>query len=68
MNKSKKKRAHSNSFDSLCDKRNKALARVMYIMLRDEGKASEELNKALDVLTIVHTKATFEFASNSFTT
>lgn len=60
MNKSKKKPASRNSYESLCKKRDRALERVLNIWLRDDVKDPEELNKALDVLTIAHTKSTFE--------
>jgi hypothetical protein len=67
MKKSKKKRVSGNSYESLCKKRDTALERVVAIYLRDDVKDPDELNKALDVLTIAHTMSTFEFASNSFT-
>ncbi|RZN32308.1 hypothetical protein CWO90_13970 [Bradyrhizobium sp. Leo121] len=51
---------------SLYRKRDRALERVVDIWLRDE-EDPEELNKALDVLTVTHTMATFEFVSDSLT-
>jgi hypothetical protein len=62
MANSKKKRASRNSLDSLYRKRDRALGRVVGIWLRDVGEDPDELNKALDVLTLAHTTATFERA------
>jgi hypothetical protein len=42
------------SLDDLYLKRDKALERVVDIWLKDEGDDPEELNKALDVLTVAH--------------
>ena len=70
MNKSKKKRICRNSvhsFHSLYSERDRALERVMDLWLRNEPNGPDELNKAIDVLTIAHTKATFDWASRSFT-
>jgi hypothetical protein len=61
-----KKRANRNSLDSLYRKRDRALGRVVGIWLRNVGEDPDELNKALDVLTVAHATATFEFASGSF--
>jgi predicted RecB family endonuclease len=54
------------SLDDLYRQRDRALARVVAVWMRDRGEESEQLNKALDVLTIAHAKVTFEFASGSF--
>jgi hypothetical protein len=50
-----------------CDRgnRDEALGRVLEIWLNDE-RDPEELDKALDVLTLAHTKANFDFCSQSF--
>jgi hypothetical protein len=45
--------------------RDEALGRVVEIWLNDE-RDPEELDKALDVLTLAHTKANFDFCSQSF--
>ena len=44
--------------------RSSALQRV--VALWEQGADSEELMKALDILAIAHTAATFEWASGSF--
>lgn len=51
--------------DSLWQKRDEALDRVVEIWM-DEEIDPEELNKALDVLAVAHATATFEHASGSF--
>jgi hypothetical protein len=61
-----KMKKHLVSLDDLYLKRNEALERVVNLWLNSEGKESEELNKALDVLAVAHATATFEFASGSF--
>ena len=66
MMKSTKKHTSRNSLESLYRKRHRALERVVDVWLKDECEDSEELNKALDVLTVAHLTATFEFASSSF--
>jgi hypothetical protein len=45
--------------------RDQALERVVDIWLNDE-RDPEKLDKALDVLTFAHTKATFDFHSQGF--
>jgi hypothetical protein len=52
--------------DNLWRKRDEALERVIEIWLDEEKDTDEELNKALDVLTVAHATATFEHASGSF--
>jgi hypothetical protein len=61
----KKKRTERNSLDTLYRKRDRALERVVAIWEKSGGstEGSDELNRALDVLTIAHTTATFEWAS-----
>jgi predicted RecB family endonuclease len=54
------------SLDDLYRKRDRALARVVAVWMRDRGEESEQLNKALDVLTVAHATVAFEFASGSF--
>lgn len=51
--------------DSLLQKRDEALERVVDIWLTDNAEP-EELDRALDVLTVAHATATFEHASGSF--
>jgi hypothetical protein len=51
--------------DDLCLKRDEALERVVEIYSKGYDE-EEELNKALDVLTVAHIKATFEQFSTSF--
>ena len=58
----KHKRSTRDPVDALYRKRNKALQRVM-ALCKDPDIEEEELNKALDVLTIAHTAVTFEWAS-----
>jgi hypothetical protein len=53
------------SLAALYRERNSALERVVALWEQDGGEDSDELNKALDVLAIAHTAATFEWASNS---
>jgi hypothetical protein len=62
MRKSKTKK--NTLLDCLYLDRDKALDRVVRICLTDRDP--DELNKALDVLTVAHARATFEFASGSF--
>jgi predicted RecB family endonuclease len=66
VNSNREKHASRDSLDDLYRKRDSALARVVAVWMRDRGEESEELNKALDVLTVAHATATFEFASSSF--
>jgi hypothetical protein len=62
MKQSKKKtRRKRDSLDTLYDKRDRALERVVAIWTRDLNEESVDLNKALDVLTLAHAAATFEF-------
>ena len=64
----KKKKVKRVSLDRLHDKRDRALERVITIWLKSGGPEEDpdELNKALDVLTVAHVTASFEFASGSF--
>jgi hypothetical protein len=59
----KKTRKKRDRFDILCDKRDRALDRVVKLWCESEpsNEGSEELNTALDVLTLAHAAATFEF-------
>lgn len=61
----KKKRTDHNSLDTLYRKRDRALERVIttWEQSGDSEEKTEELNRALDVLTMAHTAATFEWAS-----
>jgi hypothetical protein len=56
------------SLDALCLKRDKALERVVKLYLKDDYDEQEEdeMEKALDILTVAHIKATFEQFSSSF--
>jgi hypothetical protein len=66
MQKSKKRKRHEpNSLGTLYRKRDRALERVVAIWEKSEelDRDGEELNRALDVLTLAHTTATFEFVS-----
>jgi hypothetical protein len=51
----KKKRNERNSLDTLYRKRDRALERVIALWEKDQ-----DVNGALDVLTLAHTAATFE--------
>jgi hypothetical protein len=64
----KKRRNRRNSLDALYDKRDRALRRVVALCTKSEDHDDDpdELNKALDVLTVAHATATFDFASGSF--
>jgi len=66
--KNPKKQHKRISLDRLYDKRDRALERVVDIWLRsdDSNADPDELNKALDVLTVAHATATFEFIDGSF--
>ena len=68
MKSPKKKKHERDSLDRLYDQRDKALERVVDIFLRndDSNADPDELNRALDVLTLAHARATFDFASGSF--
>jgi hypothetical protein len=57
---------HERTLNNLYRKRDKALERVVEIFLKAEDADEDELNKALDVLTVAHTTATFEFVDASF--
>ena len=57
MGKSKKKKEVS--LDDLCLKRDKALERVVELA-RGYDEDEDELNRALDILTVAHIKAIFE--------
>jgi hypothetical protein len=52
----KKKRNERNSLDTLYRKRDRALERVVALWEKDQ-----DVNDALDVLTLAHTAATFKF-------
>jgi uncharacterized coiled-coil DUF342 family protein len=52
----KKTRKKRESLDTLYDKRNRALERVVALWEKDQ-----DVNHALDVLTLAHAAATFEF-------
>jgi hypothetical protein len=60
----KKSRKHD-SLDALYLKRDRALKHVVAVWANGEGEDTEELNTALDVLTLAHTAATFEWANGS---
>jgi hypothetical protein len=53
------------SYEDIIAERDGALERVVALYEKGGGEDSDELNKALDVLAIAHTAATFEWASNS---
>jgi hypothetical protein len=53
------------SLAALYRERGRALERVVALCEQNGGEDSDELNRALDVLAIAHTAATFEWASNS---
>ncbi len=53
------------SLAALYRERASALERVVALWEQGGGEDSDELNKALDVLAIAHTAATFEWASGS---
>jgi hypothetical protein len=57
---------HERTLKNLYRKRDKALERVVEIYLKGEDADEDELNKALDVLTVAHSSATFEFVAASF--
>ena len=66
-NRKKTSRRQSHLIDDLFEKRDRALERVVNIWLHQVGAGEgDELNKALDVLTVAHATVTFEYASNSF--
>jgi hypothetical protein len=52
----KKKRNERNSLDTLYRKRDRALERVVALWEKDQ-----DVNDALDVLTLAHTAATLKF-------
>ena len=56
QNPKKKKRTKCDSLDDLYDKRDRALERV--VALWEKG---QDVNYALDVLTLAHAAATFKF-------
>jgi hypothetical protein len=62
----KPKDDHRDSVDKLNRKRDQALERVIAICLKKGALDEDELDKALDVLTVAHATATFEFVSGSF--
>ena len=62
---SKKRLLVPKSLATLYRERDRALDRVIALSEQGEGKDSDELNKALDVLAIAHTAATFQWASSS---
>ena len=53
------------SYEDMIAERDSALERVVALWEQGGGEGSDELNKALDVLAIAHTAATFEWASGS---
>jgi hypothetical protein len=53
------------SYEDMIAERDSALERVVALWEQGGGEDSDELNKALDVLAIAHTVATFEWASGS---
>jgi hypothetical protein len=53
----KKTRKRRDSLDILNDRRDRALERVVALLEKDQ-----DVNDALDVLTLAHIAATFEFA------
>ena len=53
------------SYEDMIAERDSALERVVALWEQGGGEDSDELNKALDVLAIAHTAATFEWASGS---
>jgi hypothetical protein len=57
----KKTRKKRDSLDTLYNKRDRALEHVVAIWIRDSDKETVDLNRALDVLTLAHAAATFEF-------
>jgi hypothetical protein len=57
---------YERTLNSLYRKRDKALERVVEIYMKGEDADEDELNKALDVLTVAHARATFEFVDGSF--
>jgi hypothetical protein len=59
----KKKRHTRDPLDTLYNKRDKALERVVALFNNGDAldKHGTELNRALDVLTLAHTSATFMF-------
>ena len=60
----KKTRKKRDSLDALYDKRDRALERVVDLCIPgtpDEGDDPNELDKALDALTLAHAAATFKF-------
>ena len=59
----KKKRQKRDPLDTLNRKRDTALDRVIELWYRSgtPNEDAEELNKALDVLTLAHAAATFKF-------
>lgn len=61
--KRKTKRTKANSLDILYRNRNRALERVVAVWKKGEGAADDEMNKAVDALTVAHISATFEWAS-----
>jgi hypothetical protein len=64
MQKSKKRKSgERNSLDTLYRKRDTALERVVAIWEKSDVSKEDpdELDRALDVLTLAHTAATFEF-------
>ena len=52
----KTKRAKRDRYEVLCEKRDRAFERVVALWENDE-----DVNHALDVLTLAHAAATFEF-------
>jgi len=64
MKQSKKKQSNEhNSLDELYHRRQKALERVISTWEKGETAGDDELNRALDALTVAHVAATFEWAS-----
>ena len=61
--KRKTKRTKADLLDILYRNRNRALERVVAVWKKGEGAADDEMNKAVDALTVAHISATFEWAS-----
>jgi hypothetical protein len=59
----KKKRVKEDSLDAFCRKRDRAIERVIAVWEKGEAVDDDELNRALDALTVAHVALTFEWAS-----
>jgi hypothetical protein len=58
-----KKKKSNDSLDVFYRKRDRALERVVAAWEKGEAASEDELNKALDALTVAHISATFDWAS-----